>query len=400
MQKKNILILVILLAASAAAGTFYLNGLGKETTDDAQVDGRLVNVAPRISGHLEEVLVRDNERVRKGQVIARIENSDQKVRVQQARAAVLQAESMVRAAAVNVPLTRETSDSRIVSAAAAVASSEAEFQRAKAGLEQARQAEISFARANVENKRAAQERAQADLKRMKELVDKEEISRLQYDSYVAAARMAESELKAAQERVQSAEKGAEIADAQLAAARARIEQSRAALVEAKAGTKQVAVRVADTGAQEASLEVAKANLAAAELQLSYTEIVAPVDGVVTKKMVENGMYVNAGQTMLTLIPTNEIWVTANFKESQLREMKAGQRAEIEFDLSGLRLEGKVDSVASATGARTSLLPPENATGNFVKVVQRVPVKILIEASAEQMQRLPVGTNVEATVFVR
>jgi membrane fusion protein (multidrug efflux system) len=400
MSKKTIILIAILLAAGATASAIYYSGLGKESTDDAQIDGRLVNVAPKISGYLTEVLVRDNQAVKKGDVIARIESSDQKVKVLQAKAALEQALAQLRAAEVNIPLTQETTDSQIASAVANLATSEADYERARVGLDQAKQAEISFARANVESRLAAHERAQADLKRMKELVDKEEISRLQYDSFVAAARVAESELKAAKDRLLSAERGADIANTQLSAARSRIEQSRAQVLQAKAGLRQVAVRSADTGAMRANVEAARANLAAAELQLSYAEIVAPVDGVVTKKAIEVGVYVNPGQTMLTLIPTNEIWVTANFKESQLKEMHPGQRAEILLDLNGKRYSGKVDSLAGATGARTSLLPPENATGNFVKVVQRIPVKILLDLSPAERERFQVGTNVVATVYTR
>ncbi|WP_051669779.1 HlyD family secretion protein [Bryobacter aggregatus] len=398
MEKKTLIVSGVLLVAAVTAGAVYLNGQGKEKTDDAQIDGRLVNIAPKISGYLTDVLVRDNQQVKKGDVIARIESSDQRVKVEQARAALLQAESQLRGAQANVPLTAETTASQLANAQAALASNQADFERAKAGLEQARQAEISFARANAETKRAAQERAQADLRRMKELVDKEEISRLQYDSYVAAARMAESDLKAALDRVESAQKGADIAHSQLAATQARIEQAKAQVQQAKAGERQVAVRIADSGASQANVAAARANLAAMELQLSYAEIVAPADGVVTKKNIEVGMFVSPGQTMLTLIPMNEIWVTANYKESQLRDIKPGQRAEIELDVNGKKYEGKVDSIAGATGARTSLLPPENATGNFVKVVQRVPVKILIDGA--QAGTFPVGTNVVATVFTR
>lgn len=400
MSKKTIILIAILLAAGATASAIYYSGLGKESTDDAQIDGRLVNVAPKISGYLTDVLVRDNQAVKKGDVIARIESSDQKVKVLQAKAALEQALAQLRAAEVNIPLTQETTDSQIASAVANLATSEADYERARVGLDQAKQAEISFARANVESRLAAHERAQADLKRMKELVDKEEISRLQYDSFVAAARVAESELKAAKDRLLSAERGADIANTQLSAARSRIEQSRAQVLQAKAGLRQVAVRSADTGAMRANVEAARANLAAAELQLSYAEIVAPVDGVVTKKAIEVGVYVNPGQTMLTLIPTNEIWVTANFKESQLKEMRPGQRAEILLDVNGKRYSGKVDSLAGATGARTSLLPPENATGNFVKVVQRIPVKILLDLSPAERERFQVGTNVVATVYTR
>lgn len=178
---------------------------------------------------------------------------------------------------------------------------------------------------------------------------------------------------------------------------ARVDQARAALAQAVAGEQQVAVRSADLSTAQAHVEAARANLEAAQLQLGYTRIAAPVNGVVTRKSVELGQLVQPGQGLLVLVPLNDVWVTANFKETQLAGVRPGQRAEVKVDTYGRTVTGRVDSIAGATGSRLSLLPPENATGNFVKVVQRIPVKIVLNAADLQQYPLRVGMNVEASI---
>jgi membrane fusion protein (multidrug efflux system) len=233
---------------------------------------------------------------------------------------------------------------------------------------------------------------------MKPLVDKEEISRQQYDSYVAAARVAESELRAAQEKLGSAQKEAGIRQAALRAVESRVNQAKAQVAASVANQRQVSIRTADAGSASAAIAAARANLAAAQLQLSYTEIVAPLDGVVTRKAVEVGNIVQPGQGLMTVIPLQDVWVTANFKETQLARVRPGQRAEITVDMYGRKVGGRVDSIAGATGSRLSLLPPENASGNFVKVVQRIPVKILVDR--DDSLTLRPGMNVDVTIFTR
>src|ERR1051326_1424651 len=213
---------------------------------------------------------------------------------------------------------------------------------------------------------------------MRPLADKQEISKLQFDSYVAAARMADSELKAAKDKVTAATQDAETRKAAMQSAQARVAQAQAGVRQAQAGQREVAVKSADAASASANVQAARANLAAAELTLSYATIVAPLDGVVTKKSVELGQTVQPGQGLMTIIPLNDIWITANFKETQLRDVHAGQKAEVKVDLTGKKYPGHVDSIAGATGTRLSLLPPENATGNYVKVVQRIPVKIVLD----------------------
>ena len=235
---------------------------------------------------------------------------------------------------------------------------------------------------------------------MKPLVQKAEISQQQFDAYLAGARVAESELKAAKDRLTAAKGGAEISKAAMLAAKAKVDQAHAGVEQARANHKQVPIKQADAAAAAAAVGQAKANLEAAELDLSYTTVVAPVDSMVTKKSVEVGQIVQPGQSLLVLIPLQDIWVTANFKETQLAKVRAGQKAEIDVDMYGKTFTGHVDSIAAATGARLSLLPPENATGNFVKVVERIPVKILVDPIPPDKAILRPGMNVDATIITK
>jgi membrane fusion protein (multidrug efflux system) len=235
---------------------------------------------------------------------------------------------------------------------------------------------------------------------MKPLMEKGEISQQQYDAYLAAARVADSQLKAAREKLASAENGADIARESMLAAKAQVDQARAMVEQALANHKQVSIREDDKASAEAAVAKAQADLEAAQLQLSYATIAAPTDGVVTRKSVEAGQIVQPGQGLFTLIPLQDTWVTANFKETQLAKVRPGQKAEIDVDMYGETYTGKVDSIAGATGARLSLLPPENATGNYVKVVQRIPVKILLDPLPPGKAILRPGMNVEATIITK
>jgi len=370
------------------------------STDDAQVDGHLVPMSAKIYGEIIEVRVDDNQPVKAGQVLVRIDPRDYQARLDQAKGALVLAESQARAAQVGVPMARETTQSNTSSADAQLASSQADYDRAKAAYEKDSNAELALAHANVDARQADNDRAQADLARMKPLVQKQEISQQQFDAYQAAARVAESELRAAEDQLAAAEQGAKISKAAMLAAKARVDQARAGVEQARANHKQVPIRQADAAAAEAGVEQARANLEAAELQLSYTTVVAPVDGVVTKKSVEVGQIVQPGQSLLVLIPLHDVWVTANFKETQLAKVRPGQKAEIHVDMYGDTFTGHVDSIAGATGARLSLLPPENATGNFVKVVQRIPVKILVDPVPPEKAILRPGMNVDATILTQ
>jgi membrane fusion protein (multidrug efflux system) len=384
----------------AVAAALFLYFRGRESTDDAQVDGHIVPVASKIYGNVVEVLVNDNQPVKAGQVLVRIDPRDYQARVDQARATLALAQSQAQAAEIGVPWTRETTASATSAADAQLAAAHADAARAQLAYEMATGADLGYARANVAKSRASYDRASADLERMKPLVAKAEISQQQFDAFVAAAKVAESEWKASEERLAQAEKNVEITRAAVAASRAVVAQAEAGVSGARANTRQVHIRTADAASAVAGVAQAKANLEAAELQLGYTTIVAPTDGVVTNKSVEVGQVVQPGQGLLVLVPLHDIWVTANFKETQLAGVKPGQKAEVKVDMYGETFSGHVDSIAGATGSRLSLLPPENATGNFVKVVQRIPVKIVLDPIPPEKAVLRPGMNVNVTIRTR
>ena len=360
---------VIALAVMVA---YYWN---RVSTDDAQVNGDIDPIASKVYGNVAEVLINDNQPIKAGEVIIRIDPRDYQAKVDQARATLALARARARAAAVTVPLTAETTRSVTAESQALVAARRAAYERARAALEQATGADLAFAVDNVAAKQAADDKAQADLRRVTPLAGKEEISRQELDAYSATARVTASELKAAKERLLAAQKQVEIRQAAMLNAQAELQRSRAALADSRASEKQVPISSARSASAQAAVQKAEADLEAAELQLSYCTITAPMDGVVTRKSVEPGQIVQPGQQLFVLVPLDRVWVTANFKETQLAHVHRGQRAEISVDMYGTTLRGHVDSIAGATGARTSLLPPENATGNFIKVVQRIPVKI-------------------------
>lgn len=378
---------------------FWLHLRYRVSTDDAQVDGHIVPISSKVLGSVLEVLVRDNQHVKAGDVLVRIDPRDFQAKADQQKAALELAQSQALAARVTIPLTRETTTSGTSSVSAALASAQAQATQATLAAEQAATSELSYARSNLAAAQANNERAQADLARMRPLVAKAEISSQQFDSYLAAARVAEAQLKAAQDRVESARQMAANSRAAAQAAQARVEQVQAELVQSKANQQQVQVSSAQAASAAAKVQEARANLEAAELNVSYTTIVAPMDGVVTKKSVEVGQIIQPGQGLMTIIPLHDVWVTANFKETQLAAVHPGQKAEVHVDMYGRTIEGKVDSIAGGTGARLSLLPPENATGNFVKVVQRIPVKIVFDSLPPGVVLRP-GMNVDATIITK
>ena len=393
-------IILSILAIVVAAGAWYwIATAGEVSTDDAQVDGHIAPVASKVYGNVLEVLVTDNQQVKKGDILVRIDPRDAQARVDQAKAALAYAQSQLSGADITVPLTRDVTVSSTTQADAAVQTAEADLLRATAEYKRASAADISFARANVAASEATWDRARADLDRMRPLAEKAEISKLQFDSYQASARVAESQLTAAKEKLTAANDDAATKKAAVAAAEARLAQAKAAVFQAQANQKQIKVQSARAASAGASVLQAKADLEASELQLSYTTVVAPLDGMVTRKSVEPGQILQPGQSLMTLVPLNDIWVTANFKETQLRDVHPGQKANVKVDMSGRKFSGHVDSIAASTGARMSLLPPENATGNFVKVVQRIPVKIVLDPVPADAVLRP-GMNVDATVETR
>jgi membrane fusion protein (multidrug efflux system) len=392
-----------LLAAGGAVVLAIVAGLfiyfhNRESTDDAQVDGHITPLASKVYGRVSQVLVDDNQAVKGGQVLVRIDARDYQAAVDQAKASLLLAESEARSAGVDVPRTRENVLSGTSSADAQLMAAQADVARAQATYEQAQTADLAWAQANVEKSEANAELAKADLARYRPLMEKGEISKQQYDAAKANADATASALKADKERLAQAQRNVDVAKAQLDAAKARVEQAKAELASARANVKQVSMKAADAQAKIAKVEQARAALEAAQLNLSYTDITAPVDGVATHKQVEPGQIVQAGQGLLVVVPLESVWVTANFKETQLKNMKPGQKAEVKVDTYGKTFSGHVDSIAGATGSVLSLLPPENATGNYVKVVQRIPVKIVLDPISQEKTVLRPGMNVDATVI--
>lgn len=388
-----------LLFVAAIALFAWLHYRNRVSTDNAQIDGHIIPMSSKIYGTVEQVLVNDNQLVKAGDVLVRIDPRDYQARVDQAQAALAYAESQARAAGAGVPLTTQTTASGTSEALAALNVAEADAHKARLDAERAATALVSVAQANVQQAQANNDKAQADLNRMKPLVEKEEISRLQFDAYVAAQRVAEGQLRAAQENLRSAQQDALQRRAAAAAAEAKVAQATAGLETSRANQGQVRIQQAQAASAQAAVGQARANLETAKLQLSYTTITAPMDGVVTKKTVEQGQIVQQGQSLLMVVPIHEIWVTANYKETQLADVRVGDKASIKVDVNGREYAAHVDSLARATGARLSLLPPENATGNFVKVVQRIPVKLVFDNLPKDAYLAP-GMNVEATIFTK
>ncbi|HZV59848.1 MAG TPA: HlyD family secretion protein [Candidatus Eremiobacteraceae bacterium] len=386
---------VILLAVVAGLYFYYRN---RETTDDAQVDGHITPVASKIYGRVAQVLVEDNQPVKAGQVLVKIDGGDFQAALDQAKAAVALAEGEARSAGADVPRTSINVASGNTSADAQLAGAGADLAQAQATYQQSQTADLALAQANVQKSAANAELAKADLARYTPLMEKGEISKQQYDAAKANADATASALAADQQKLAQAQQNVNVERARLDAARARVQQAHAGVSAARGDSNQVRMRSADAQAKLAKVDQARAALAAAQLNLGYTEIVAPVDGVVTHKQVEVGQIVQQGQGLLLVVPLNNVWVTANFKETQLKNMKPGQKAYVRVDTYGKTFPGHVDSIAGATGSTLSLLPPENATGNYVKVVQRVPVKIVLDPTPPEKAVLRPGMNADVTVI--
>jgi len=376
------------LIVLAIVGFFVWRYLGSyESTDDAQIDGHVNSISARVSGHVIKLNVQDNQYVEAGTVLVEIDPTDYQVAVQRAQADYNDAKATAEAASVDVPITSVNTTSQLSSADADVAN-------AQAGIKAARQ-QLEAAKANLAQAEANDFKAQNDLGRYKQLVDKQEISQQQYDQAVAAA-------KANAAGVLAARATADAAQAQVTQAEGKLIQAQASQRYAATGPKQLSAIQARAQSAEAAAQRKKADLDQAILNLQYTKIIAPVTGIVSNRTVEVGQNVQAGQELMKVIPLDEknLWVTANFKETQLRDMKAGQKVTICVDATGRCYKGHVDSVAGASGARFSLLPPENATGNYVKVVQRVPVKITFKPGQDPHHDLRPGLSVEPKVWIR
>jgi membrane fusion protein (multidrug efflux system) len=378
--------LIIGIVVLLVAGFFlwrYFNSY--ESTDDAQIDGHLNPVSARVSGHVQKLLVDDNQYVKAGQALVQIDPSDYQVLVARAQADYDNAVAAARSAGVDIPITT-------ASAGGQLSSAEAEVETAQANLLAARQ-QIDVANAQLTQADANNVKAQNDLARYKQLVSKQEISQQQYDQAYAAA-------QAGAAGVDAARAGVAAAQQQVKAAQSRVLQAQANLRSARTAPQQVAATRSRAQSAQALVEQKKAELDAAKLNLQYTTITAPVNGVVTNRTVEAGQNVQPGQELMRIINLDDIWVTANFKETQLRHMRLNQPVTIHVDTTGKDYKAHLQSFAGASGAITSLLPPENATGNFVKVVQRIPVKITFDQGETKAHDLRPGMSVEPKVWLR
>jgi membrane fusion protein, multidrug efflux system len=383
-RRRNIFILVIALVV-LIGGVFLWRYLSSyESTDDAQVDVHLYPVSARISGYVIAVNVDDNQWVEKGKVLVEIDPKDYQVAVAQARANLANSEATAQSLNITVPITTVNTSSQL-------SFTSSDIESAKAGIASAVK-QLAAAHYQVVQAQATDVKAQDDLQRYKLLVDKKEVADQIYDQALAAARASTAAVAGAEATEAAAKQAVEQANSRLAQAQANYQY-------AKTAPQQVSSTKARARAAIADVEQRRALLEQAELNLQYTKIIAPVSGVVNKTVVV-GLNVQPGQQMLTVVPLEDVWITANFKETQLRHMRVGQKAKIHVDSSGRTFYGHVDSLAGATGPLFSLLPPENATGNYVKIVQRLPVKIVLEPGENRDHQLRPGMNVVPDVYLQ
>ncbi len=369
------------------AGLFYWHSTYYEDTDDAQIAGHIEQVSARISGQVSAVDVLEDQQVQAGQLLMEIDPRDYQTALEQSRATMASKEAAWHAAQQDIPVQSTSSSSGISSADADVRTSDAQIDQAQKQLEAAQAAVVSAA--------ANAHKTDLDLERYKPLVEKDVISKQQFDQAVAAADANRAALNQAQANELAYQQAVRVA-------RDRLLQSKATLQNAQSGPTQVAIQRSKAEQAEADYAQAKAQFEQAELNLSYTKIYAPYSGIVTKKNVEVGQNLSAGQSVFTLVSLDDLWVLANFKETQLEKMKPGQKVKIKVDAYGKTYSGKVTQIGGATGSLLSLFPPENATGNYVKVVQRLPVRIDFTdlANEDKGKFLRPGLSVEPTVTVK
>ncbi len=376
---------VVLTLAAAGLG-YWMHARHFEDTDDAQIDGNISNVSPRVAGNVIAVYVAENQVVKEGEPLADIDPVDLQIAVDQARAQVAQAQALLEAEDPSVPITLTSNKSALSTASSDLLGAQAALAAAKADVAQLT-AQLAQARAN-------DRQAQLDKDRAEKLVAQGAVSQADYDSRVNAATATSAAAQAIAQSLEAAKSRVAQQQAQIGALSSKLGE-----IEANA-PRQVATRKASVIMRQAALDLAKAQLAQAEKNLSYAKIVAPIAGIVAKKSISVGDRVAPGQLVIAIAQTDSLWVTANYRETQLERMHPGQPATIHVDSVDLDLHGSVESVGGATGSRLSVLPPENASGNYVKVVQRIPVRIKIDPAQGGLDRLRIGMSVEPSVTVR
>lgn len=375
-----------LLAGIIAAVVWYIHIQTYETTDDAQIDGHINAVSARIAGNVDKVYVDDNDTVLAGQPLVDLDTRELTIAEQQTNAQYAEALARFRSENPNIEITQNTTEADITSA-------QSQLEDAQAALAASQQDRQSAA-SRLTEAQATARRDQLQADRYKQLFDKDETSRQELENYTAIAQASAARLTAAQAALASAEKTVQQRQAQVDTQITHLTEVR------KNAPDQLAVREADAASQKAGVELANTELDKAKLDLSFAHIAAPISGVVTQRSVEPGNHVAPGEQLLMLVDVSHLWVTADFKETQLSKMHPGCRAVIHVDALGRSFEGTVESMPAITGARASVLPPENATGNYVKVIQRLPVRIQLRAGQSDMDKLRPGMSVEAKVFVK
>ena len=376
-----------LVAALVAGGAgYWAHARRFETTDNAQVDGDISNLSPRVFGTVKVVHVVDHQRVRAGQLLVELDPADQEVAVAQAQAAVAEAEAQLRAEDPSVDITATSAEADLASSASEVVSAQAAVAEARKSVEQLT--------AQLAQAEAGDRTAQAERRRVEILVERQVIPQSEAEQLVNAAEASAANARAVRHALDAALDRVSAHGAKVAMARSRLVEAR------DNGPRQLAARRAQVQGRRASLDLARARLAQAELNLSYTRIHAPAAGVVGKKSVTTGDRVAPGQQLMAIAQVEALWVTANYRETQLRHLRPGQAVRIDVDATGWQLTGIIESIGGATGSRFSVLPPENATGNYVKVVQRIPVRIRLHGDPSQRERLRPGMSVEARTRVR
>ncbi|HXE65274.1 MAG TPA: HlyD family secretion protein [Bryobacteraceae bacterium] len=393
-------IAVVVLIALVIGGFMYWSYASvRESTDDAQIDGHIYPVSAMIDGTISDVLVENNQFVQAGAVLGHIDPRYYQAAVDKARGDLDVAMAVAKENRTGIPIATINTTTELSGAESAVAEQNAKIATAERQVAAANE-RLATAQARVREIQANAAKANSDLDRMKPLVAKEEISRQQYDAVVAAAANANAAVDSAQSQVKEAQQDISVAQAMVDQERAHMAEVRSRVAAAKSGPQQVAAKQAQAESSVAAVQQKQAALAQAEIDLGYAVLRAPVAGLVSQRNMEIGQTVAKGQPLVTIVPLNDLWVTANFKESQLKNMRPGQPVDIDVDAYGKTYKGHVESIAAATGARFSLLPPENATGNYVKVVQRVPVRIFFEPNQDPDHRLRPGMSVTPTVLTK
>ncbi len=399
-RSKWILLGVLILLVGAGSLFAWLHYQGRETTDDAQVDGHINPIGAKLGGTIVEVHVEDNQAVKAGDLLVQLDPRDFKVAADRARADLAEAEAMLRASQSDIPIVRSTTTGQLSGANAGVREAQATAASTETEISSA-QARLGSAQARLREAQANHEKAAKDVARLKPLVEKEEISRQQFDAVVAAEAALRATVDSARAGVTEAEQDIRVAQSNVKRDQAKVAHAQANAQSATAAPQQIAVTRARAQSAAARVEQVRSAVEQAELNLQYITIRAPVAGVVSKKNVEVGQIVQPGQPLLAIVPLENVWLTANFKETQLKDVRIGQKATISVDAyGGRKYNGHVESIAAVTGAKTSLLPPENATGNYVKVVQRVPVKIVLEKGEDAEHLLRPGMSVKPTIFTK